>query len=145
MRWFRYQYPHLATLLFHPKNEGHGDRIAGAIAKAEGVVPGVPDLILAIPNANHCMLCVEMKTMKGRQSESQKRYQRMAETATAEYHVCRDVNTFQDIVSAYLSDVPTHILDALADIHRVIEQEQMEEEKKKLMKLIKKNGNHLPR
>lgn len=140
VRWFRIQYPHLSTLLFHPKNEGHGDRIAGAIAKAEGVVPGVPDLILAIPNAHHCMLCIEMKTAKGRQSESQKRYQRMAETATAEYHVCRDVNTFQDIIAAYLSDVPTHILDALGDIHRVIEHEQMEEEKKKFQKILK-NGN----
>lgn len=142
--WFRYQYPHLAFLLFHPKNEGHGDQVAGARAKAEGVVPGVPDLILAIPNARHCMLCIEMKTAKGRQSESQKRYQRMAETATAEYHVCRDVNTFQNIIAAYLSEVPTHIINALSDLHRLIENEKSDQERQKLQKILKRKKQWKP-
>jgi len=139
--WFRYQYPHMAFLLWHPKNEGNGDQVAGARAKAEGVVPGVPDLILAIPSVCHCMLCVEMKTPKGRQSESQRKYQAYAETATAEYHVVRDINTFQDVVMQYLSQVPTDILQRLLDLHRSIEKADMYREKTKLQKLLKKNGN----
>lgn len=142
--WFRYQYPHLAFLLFHPKNEGHGDRIAGAIAKAEGVVPGVPDLILAIPSVYHCMLCLEMKTPRGRQSDSQRRYQAYAETATAEYHVIRDVNTFQDVVMQYLSQVPVNLLQRLHDLHCSLEQADMLRNKARLKKLLK-NGNNMSR
>lgn len=139
--WFRYQYPHLAFLLFHPKNEGHGDQVAGARAKAEGVVPGVPDLILAIPSVYHCMLGLEMKAPKGRQSDSQRRYQAYAETATAEYHVIRDINTFQNVVMQYLSQVSINILQRLLELHRSLEQADMLREKVKLQKLLK-NGKH---
>ena len=139
--WFRYQYPHLAFLLWHPKNEGHGDQVAGARAKAEGVVPGVPDLILAIPSVYHCMLCLEMKAPKGRQSDNQRRYQAYAETATAEYHVVRDINTFQDVVMQYLSQVPIDLLQRLLELHRSLEQADMLREKVKLQKLLK-NGKH---
>lgn len=139
--WFRYQYPHLAFLLWHPKNEGNGDQVAGARAKAEGVVPGVPDLILAIPSVYHCMLCLEMKTPRGRQSDSQRRYQAYAETATAEYHVIRDINTFQDVVMQYLSQVHIDLLQRLLELHRSLEQADMLREKVKLQKLLK-NGKH---
>lgn len=47
--WFRLQYPHLANLLTHPANEGNGNRVSGAIHKAEGTTPGVPDLLLFLP------------------------------------------------------------------------------------------------
>lgn len=117
VRWFRYQYPHLSTLLFHPKNEGHGDRIAGAIAKAEGVVPGVPDLILALPNASHSMLCLELKTPKGRQSESQKLFQTSVEAATAQYNIIRDIDTFIAVVDAYMASVDERILASLKTLH----------------------------
>lgn len=139
--WFRYQYPHLAFLLWHPKNEGNGDQVAGARAKAEGVVPGVPDLILAIPSVYHCMLCLEMKTPRGRQSDSQRRYQAYAETATAEYHVVRDINTFQKVVMQYLSQVHIDLLQRLLELHRSLEQADMLREKVKLQKLLK-NGKH---
>lgn len=102
VRWFRLQYPHLQRLLFHPKNEGHGSRVAGAIAKAEGVVAGVPDLILAVPNSSHHMLCVEMKTPTGRQSASQKEFQQVVEAAGAQYVIVRDLLSFVKVVSEYL-------------------------------------------
>lgn len=49
VRWFRLQYPAYASLLFHPKNEADGATSGKKIAinAAAGVVPGVPDLILA--------------------------------------------------------------------------------------------------
>lgn len=116
VRWFRLQYPHLARLLFHPKNEGHGSRIAGAIAKAEGVVAGVPDLILAVPNKQHHMLCLEMKAPKGRQSESQKLWQQTAEAAGARYVIVKDVICFIDTVNEYLQTVDYSVLANLNDI-----------------------------
>ena len=52
VRWFRLQYPAFSTLLFHPKNEADGATSGKKIAinAAAGVVPGVPDLILALPS-----------------------------------------------------------------------------------------------
>lgn len=52
VRWFRLQYPAYASLLFHPKNEADGATSGKKIAinAASGVVPGVPDLILALPS-----------------------------------------------------------------------------------------------
>ena len=105
VKWFRYQYPHLSTLLFHPKNEGHGDRVSGAIAKAEGVVAGVPDLILAVPNARHNILCLELKTERGRQSPTQKAWQQAAEAAGAKYAVVRTIFKFIDTVNEYVSNI----------------------------------------
>lgn len=45
---FKAPVPELA-LLFAIHNQGHGDRIRGAQAKAEGVKPGVPDIMLPVP------------------------------------------------------------------------------------------------
>lgn len=70
VKWFRMQYPAFSTLLFHPKNEAdgaHGKKIA--INAAAGVVPGVPDLILALPAEHparnyypcYCGLGIELK------------------------------------------------------------------------------------
>ena len=51
-----------ALAWFHAvHNQGHGDRIRGAIAKAEGVRRGVPDTFLPWPNAGWHGLYIEMK------------------------------------------------------------------------------------
>lgn len=76
--------PELA-LLFAIHNQGHGDRIRGAQAKAEGVKAGVPDVLLpvsrthaAAPPYSHITetyhgLFIEMKKLKkGVISEDQK-------------------------------------------------------------------------
>jgi hypothetical protein len=66
------------NLLFAIHNQGHGDKIRGSIAKAEGVKAGVPDLMLpvAMPNPNSRFmyhgLFIEMKKIKvGKVSEDQ--------------------------------------------------------------------------
>lgn len=41
------------TLLFAVHNQGHGDAIRGARAKAEGVKSGVPDLFLPVPRTRY--------------------------------------------------------------------------------------------
>ena len=127
VHWFRYQYPHLALLLFHPKNEGHGSRVAGAIAKAEGVVPGVPDLILALPSWGHSILCLELKSAIGRQSPAQKTFQQTAVTATAQYEVIRTLEEFQVVVSDYLAAASESMLQRLTGLHRERERQEQEE------------------
>lgn len=141
MRWFRAQYPHLATLLFHPKNEGHGNRIAGAIAKAEGVVPGVPDLILTLPNERHNILCLELKAPKGRQSPSQKMFEALSTIAGAEYHIIRSFDEFRSTVQSYLSTADSRLVATIrsvaASIQADAERQRLKKERQRLKKLWK--------
>lgn len=110
--WFKYQHPDKALLLFHVNNEaymGHGRsqaerERAGHRAKEMGVVPGVADLLFLYPGARgEHGLCIEMKTNKGRQSDSQKTWQASVEAAGYAYKVCRSLDNFQDIINQYLS------------------------------------------
>lgn len=52
-------------LLFAVHNQGHGDAIRGAHAKAEGVRKGVFDLFLPVPGPGGHGLWIEMKKRKG--------------------------------------------------------------------------------
>ena len=66
---FNNTYPNLRGLFFRIKNEGT-NRISGAIGKATGIIPGVADSCLLVPNSKACF--IEFKTPKGKQSEIQK-------------------------------------------------------------------------
>lgn len=100
--WFRHQYAHLARLLFAVPNGGRRDAVTGKILKAEGVVPGVSDLLLLIPAGGYHGLCIEMKTAKGRQQPTQKEWQQEVEAQGYRYEVCRSVEQFIAIVRDYL-------------------------------------------
>lgn len=52
-------------------NQGHGDAIRGAKAKAEGVKPGVFDLFLPVPMGEYSGLYLELKVGKGQPSDKQ--------------------------------------------------------------------------
>jgi hypothetical protein len=67
------RYPAL-ELLIHISNEGKRSLWAGRELKAQGLKPGVPDIVLPVPNRHHIALWIEMKRRKdGRVSEAQKR------------------------------------------------------------------------
>ena len=115
--WFRAQYPHYAMLLTHPANEGNGNRVSGAIHKAEGTVAGVPDLLLFMPgrcwfNKDGILMSrpasalgIEMKTAKGSQSQQQKDFQKMFEAAGYMYMIVRSLEEFIDVIKGYISEV----------------------------------------
>ena len=104
VRWFRDQYPHLARLLFAIPNGGARNAVTGAILKAEGVVPGVSDLLLLVPRGGYHGLCIEMKTRTGRQSKSQKEWQQEVEAQGYRYVVCRSEIDFRNAVKVYFHD-----------------------------------------
>lgn len=65
-RWwdlYRSRYP--AAVLFAVPNGGARSAITGARLKAEGVLPGVPDVFLAYPAGGLHGLFIEMKRQKG--------------------------------------------------------------------------------
>lgn len=139
VKWFFYEYPYLRMLLYHPKNEGTANgRRQGAIAKAEGVVAGVADLMLQIAsNGYHC-LAIEMKTKTGRQSPEQKLFQLYLENAGGKYVVCRTYDDFVSVVSEYVNGMdPIRVCDLKAIY---LGQKQAEEDlaKKRLQSIINK-------
>jgi|WetSurMetagenome_2_1015567.scaffolds.fasta_scaffold32191_5 hypothetical protein len=101
--WFRLQYPKISKLLFSVPNGSLRDKVTGAILKREGVVSGVSDLILLLPKHGFASLCIEMKAGKNKQSDNQKEWQSLAESAHNKYVVCRSIDEFMIIVNHYLS------------------------------------------
>lgn len=105
VRWFSLQYPHLHGRLFAVPNGGRRDATTAAKLKAEGVVAGVADLILLKSNRHYGALLIEMKTLKGRQRDSQKQWE---ETVCAngeyKYVVCHSLDDFQREIETYLSN-----------------------------------------
>ena len=104
VRWFRMQHPKLARLLFAVPNGGARNAVTGAILKAEGVVPGVADLLLLVPRHGYHGLAIEMKTRTGRQSDSQREWQQEVEAQGYRYVVCHSFDDFRNEVEAYIVD-----------------------------------------
>jgi len=113
VQWFNIQHRDLRGLLFAVPNGGARSKATAGMLKAEGVVPGVADLILLVPrcfkahdddgwyNTIHG-LCIEMKTAKGRQSPEQKAWQVIVEAKGYQYAVCRSFDDFVRTINEYL-------------------------------------------
>lgn len=104
VRWFNLQYPHWRMLLFAVPNGGSRSLTEAVRFKKEGVVPGVSDLILLVPNSKMQILCVEMKTRRGQQTENQKFFQISIENSGNKYAVCRSFDDFVAIVKNHLKE-----------------------------------------
>lgn len=150
--WFRAQYPEYAMLLTHPANEGNGNRVSGAIHKAEGTMKGVPDLLLFM-SAGYRQPCpdqkieliityfglgIEFKTQNGRQSQEQKDFQQMFEAAGYKYVIVRSFEEFRDLMNEYIIRVSPFNLRDLAEVHSNITKAAEEREKEKFYKVIGK-------
>ena len=145
--WFRAQYPQYAMQLTHIPNEGNGNRVSGAIRKAEGVVRGVPDLMLLMPSfykdgkRSGCVchgLGIEMKTTRGKQSQEQKDFQVMLNAAWYEYKLVRSLDEFRDVVNDYVDRMSYCWRTAIAAAHVEIEEARRERELAKFNKMIGK-------
>lgn len=104
VRWYRLQYPKMKHNLFAIPNGSRRDAVTGAKLKAEGVLSGISDLILLKSNRFYGALLIEMKTSKGRQSESQKEWQHKITADGYKYVVVRSIEDFQREVRDYLKD-----------------------------------------
>lgn len=115
--WFRYQYPSLARLLFAVPNGGGRNAIEAAIQKAEGVTPGVSDVLLLVARKGYHGLCIEFKRQwfemskgdnpklvlkKTYQEPEQKAWQRLVEEQGYKYAVIRNIGEFIDLINNYL-------------------------------------------
>lgn len=102
IKWFRLQYPALSKAIFAVPNGGHRNAVEAAIMKAEGIVAGVSDVILLTARGGYHSLCIEFKTEKGRQTDLQKQWQKVAEENDNKYIICRSLEQFQNEINNYL-------------------------------------------
>jgi hypothetical protein len=99
--WFHNAFPDRRGLLFKVTNEVHrhaGERTGPYIArisrlKAEGLVPGIADMILI-----HPLTCFEFKTDSGIQSPEQIRWQKLVQLYSIPYYLIRSLEQFQQII-----------------------------------------------
>jgi VRR-NUC domain len=99
--WFRYSFPKYSLLLFAIPNGGARTLRTGAILKREGVIPGIPDLFLAVPKLHYGGLWIEMKAGKGKLSPLQKDMIKRLEI-NYKVAVCYSVDEFMNVVNDYL-------------------------------------------
>lgn len=102
VNWFRLQYPKFAYCLFAIPNGGKRDIRTALKLKNEGVVAGVPDLFLMIPKAGWHGMFIEMKTEKGRLTESQKNFMGLATLLGYQSVVAYGFSEAQKLIHDYM-------------------------------------------
>jgi hypothetical protein len=71
VKWFRLQYPQHYHRFFHVPNGGSRSKVEAARFKGLGVLAGVSDLFLLVPVGSWCGMIMELKSEKGKLTESQ--------------------------------------------------------------------------
>jgi hypothetical protein len=102
INWFRLQYKQYANYLFAIPNGGVRNIGTAIKLKKEGVMAGVPDLFLMMPNNNYHGLWIEMKIKGGKASDSQKQF--ISAASLIGYHavICYGFEEAQNTINNYL-------------------------------------------
>ena len=108
--WFRNKHRNIGHLLFAIPNGarlGGKDRIARAKnwyrLEREGAVKGAADLFLAVPSGDLSGLFIEMKTPRGKQSQSQMEFERSVLKQGYGYAMPRSTKEFEAVIGRYLT------------------------------------------
>ena len=101
--WFDYQYPQFRQLLFAVPNGGSRNVIEAANLKKQGVRAGVSDLVFLYPSFRYSFLCIEFKTIKGKQSDEQKHFETLIDGQTQGlYKIIRSFEEFKEIIEDHI-------------------------------------------
>lgn len=102
--WFRDRYPHLAPVFFAIPNGGKRGKVTAAQLRDEGVLPGIPDLLLCVPNAGGAHgLFLELKTARGSVSAAQRAAHSALEAQGYTVAVARGYEAAKAAITEYLS------------------------------------------
>lgn len=90
----------LKCLWFHIPNEGYSklSPSQARLRKLCGTTPGAPDFVFM---ANNQVVCIELKTDKGRLSSNQKLFKDKCFSFNVPYYVARDSSQVLDILKEY--------------------------------------------
>ena len=94
VRWFRYQYPYL--VIYAVPNGGSRNVREAQRLKAEGVLAGVADLVVLLPQGKS--LYIEMKVKGNCQTDNQKDFQKKVTILGHTYVVCYTFEEFQQVI-----------------------------------------------
>ena len=115
VRLFRLFYPDFAPLFFAVPNGSRREAREAVRLKAEGVWPGVADMLLLVPRYGVPGVAIEFKTYdykerKGRlervptnQSPAQREWQRAVEAQGYKYIIIRDAEEFIRCIHTYMN------------------------------------------
>lgn len=98
VRYFRYVYPQY--VIYATPNGGSRNPIEAKRLKAEGVLAGVADLTILLPQGK--IIYIEMKVKGNKQTSNQKDFQEKAEQLGHKYYVCYSFDEFKNIVQSEL-------------------------------------------
>ena len=98
VKWFRYQYPNF--VIYAVPNGGSRNVREAQRLKSEGVLAGVADLTILLPQGKS--LYIEMKVKGNRQTPNQKEFQQKAEALGHKYYVCYSFEDFEKVVKQEL-------------------------------------------
>jgi len=100
IKWFRHQYPN--KVLYSVPNGGKRDEVTASILKAEGVLPGVPDLFLMEASGEYHGLYIEMKFGKNGLTSEQISFFAKAQQRGYKCVVCKSPEEFINEIQNYL-------------------------------------------
>lgn len=104
VRWFRYEYPRFANLLFSIPNGGKRNVITASILKREGAIAGVSDMFLSIPSSNGLHgLYIEFKSGKNNLTPAQTAFKQAVEEVGYGFTICRSFDDFRLAAERHLS------------------------------------------
>ena len=97
--WFHNHYPQYRGAFFRIRNESTSGK-QGAIGKSTGIVKGVADSALMLPNGTTAY--IEFKTETGIQSQNQKDWERLCSRLCQHYYIIRSLEQFQSLCRTLL-------------------------------------------
>ena len=98
--WVRLQ-PKISPYCFHVPNGGYRNAREGAKFKREGVLSGIPDIVLALPSKAYHGLFLELKSRVGKLSKEQKSFLDRVRDVGYCAEVARSVDEAIGIVTKY--------------------------------------------
>lgn len=101
--WFRNRYSLKNSdpkcVIFHVPNGGSRNKHEGSTLKTMGVLAGVSDLIVIIPNKT---IYIEVKDEKGNQSDKQIEFETLVKSLGFDYYLVRNLEQFQSVIRLHL-------------------------------------------
>lgn len=100
-KFFHNHYREHRGKLWRVENERRRSKYEQMIAKSTGLVAGVSDLNLVHQGTFYA---IELKTETGRQSKSQKKWQKIIESEGGQYHIVRSLEEFQELIREVIGE-----------------------------------------
>ena len=102
-KWFKLQYPNL--VMFAIPNAAKRSYAQASYMKSEGLVAGIADIFLMCPKSCYHGMFIELKSAKGKLSDSQKEFMAAASSMNYKTVVCYGFDEAKTAITKYLQEV----------------------------------------